>query len=239
MNANGALQAFTGQPIQPCRYKFPSTDLDSAIALAGTFTSVVLGTLQDVIQVFAQNGDVGLTRGIASVIGQEGEQEGYFRLLQGKVPNELPFLTTSTRDFAFNALNQNFVVPGSCPNIQVFQDKLKVFGPLTLLSTPQAKTEPIQFSFETETGLNMTMAKESLKVVYINQQNLPIVEDFTIVKTEGSTVTIEANFPYDENELNGLTIATVAEVGSGSGNFSNAQAVADATKFGPALIIVN
>ncbi|KKA17899.1 hypothetical protein T310_8164 [Rasamsonia emersonii CBS 393.64] len=236
LNANNALQAFTGQPIQPCRYKFPSTDLDSAITLAGTFTSVVLGTLQDVIQVFAKNGDVGLTRAVASVVGQEGEQEGFFRQLQGKVPNELPFLTTSTRDFAINALNQTFIVPGSCPNIQVIQG-LKVFEPLTLLSKPEAKTEPIQFSFETtDTTKNM----EGLKLVYVNQQNLPIVEDFTVVKTEGSTVTIEATFPYDENELNGLTITTVVEGASGSGsNFTDAQAVADATKFGPALIIVN
>ncbi|KAL1968221.1 hypothetical protein VTN77DRAFT_2056 [Rasamsonia byssochlamydoides] len=233
LNANNALEKFTGQPIQPCQYTFPSTDLESAIALAGTFTSVVLGTLQDVILVFAQNGDVGLTSAVASVVGQEGEQEGYFRLLQGKVPNELPFLTTSTRDFALNALNQTFFVPGSCPNLNIITG-LNVFEPLTLLSTPKAVTEPIQFRFENTAGLNTA----GLKVVYINQQNLPIVEDFTVVKTEGATVTIEANFPYEENELNGLTIAALAET-SASGNFTNAQAVADATKFGPALIIVN
>jgi hypothetical protein len=232
LNANNALEKFTGQPIQPCQYTFPSTDLNSAIVVAGTFTSVVLGTLQDVILVFAQNGDAGLTQGVAAVVGQEGEQEGYFRLLQGKVPSELPFLTTSTRDFAINALNQTFIVPGSCPNINLITG-LNVFEPLTLLTTPQAVTEPIQFSFENVSGLDTT----GLKVVYINQQNLPIVEDFTVVKTEGSTVTIEANFPYDENELNGLTIAALAE--TGASNFSTAQAVADATKFGPAVIIVN
>ena len=101
------------------------SDFNSSIKLAATFTSLVLGTLQDVIEIFAERGDVPLTVGVASVVGQEGEQEGWYRLLQGKVPSELPFLTTSTREFAFNALNQNFIVPGSCPNINLPLSELK------------------------------------------------------------------------------------------------------------------
>jgi len=229
LNANNALKHFNAEPIKPCKYTFPVSDFESAISLAATFTSVVLGTLQDVIEIFALNGDAPLTVGVASVVGQEGEQEGWYRLLQGKVPSELPFLTTSTREFAFNALNQTFFVPGSCPNINTI--KLTTFQPLTLLSKVDAKTEPIEFSFEGTWYSNY----KDLKLVYINQQNLPIVEDITVKKTDGPTVTIEANFPYDANEMNGLTIAVLAEGSS----FKNAQAVADATKFGPALIIVN
>jgi len=229
LNANNALKHFNTEPIQPCKYTFPVSDFKSAIALAGTFTSLVLATLQDVIEVFALNGDAPLTVGVASVVGQEGEQEGWYRLLQGKVPSELPFLTTSTREFAFNALNQTFIVPGSCPNINTIN--LTTFQPLNLLSKVEAKTEPIRFSFDKTWYDNYN----NLKVVYINQQNLPIVESFTVKMTDGPTVTIEANFPYDANEMNGLTIAVLAEGSS----FKNAQAVADATKFGPALVIVN
>jgi hypothetical protein len=111
------LKSQNQQPILPCKYNFPTTNFDDAIILASTFTDVALGTLQDVIQIFADNNDNANTRGIASVIGQEGEQEGFYRLLQNKglIPNALPFLTTSTRDFAFSAL-QAFVIPGSCPN---------------------------------------------------------------------------------------------------------------------------
>lgn len=117
LNAEGALKHFGQQPILPCKYVFPTTNFQDAIALAATFTDLVLGTLQDVIEIFADNNDNALTRGIASVIGQEGEQEGFFRLARDKklIPSSQPFLTTSTRDFAFSAL-QGFVVPGSCPN---------------------------------------------------------------------------------------------------------------------------
>jgi hypothetical protein len=117
LNAEGALKHFGQQPILPCKYMFPTTTFDDAIALASTFTDVVLGTLQDVIEIFANNNDNALTRGVAAVIGQEGEQEGFYRLLRNKklIPSSQPFLTTSTRDFAFSAL-QGFVVPGSCPN---------------------------------------------------------------------------------------------------------------------------
>jgi hypothetical protein len=117
LNAEAALKHFGQQPILPCKYVFPTTNFDDAIALAATFTDLVLGTLQDVIEIFANNNDNALTRGVASVIGQEGEQEGFYRLLRNKklIPSSQPFLTTSTRDFAFSAL-QGFAVPGSCPN---------------------------------------------------------------------------------------------------------------------------
>lgn len=74
LNANGALKAFNKDPIQPCKYNFPVTDFQSAIGLAATFTDVVLGTLQDVIQIFAMGGDFGLARAVASVVGNEAEQ---------------------------------------------------------------------------------------------------------------------------------------------------------------------
>jgi hypothetical protein len=117
LNAAKALQHFGHDPILPCKYMFPTTNFDDAIALAATFTDLVMGTLQDVIEIFANNNDNALTRGIASVIGQEGEQEGFYRLLRNKklIPSAQPFLTTSTRDFAFSAL-QGFIVAGTCPN---------------------------------------------------------------------------------------------------------------------------
>lgn len=226
------MQHFGHAPIQPCKYKFPVNDLDSAIKLANTFTSVVLGTLQDVVEVFAQMGDTALTRSIASVIGQEGEQEGWYRFFQGKVPSELPFLTTATRDLAFNALNQSFFVPGSCPNIDTIP--ARTFEPLTLLtSSVDSNTTSLQFSFVLTRGIS----EDNLKLVYINQQNVPIVEDFDAVKVEGDTVTIQAAFPYAQNEMNGLTIAVLAHGDQDS--LTDANAVSDHTKFGPALIIVN
>jgi len=230
INANNALKHFGTDQIQPCKYTFPVSDFQSAIRFAGTFTSLVLATLQDVIEIFAANGDAPLTTGVASVVGQEGEQEGWYRLIEGKVPSELPFLTTSTREFAFNALLQTVIVSGSCPNLKAIN--LTTFdGALKLLTNVEAKTESIKFSFE-----KPSYGYDNFKLAYINQQNLPIVEDIMVKSTEGSTVTFEANFPYDANEMNGLTIAALVK---SAGPFKNAQAVADATAFGPALIIVN
>jgi hypothetical protein len=125
INAELALKSQNQEPILPCKYIFPTTNFDDAIALAATFTDVVLGTLQDVIEIFADNNDNAQTRGVASIVGQEGEQEAFYRLLQNKnlIPNALPFLTTSTRDFAFSAL-QNFVVKGSCPNEDIINLKV-------------------------------------------------------------------------------------------------------------------
>jgi len=70
-NANAILKANGKDPIQPCQYKFPTTNLKDAFTLAATFTDLVLGVLQDVQLHLAQNGDAGVVPIIGSVIGQE------------------------------------------------------------------------------------------------------------------------------------------------------------------------
>ena len=89
-SCNGEVAEF-GETVY---YKFPTTDVLSAIALAETFTTLVLGTLQDASQLLAKNGDDGPVRAVASVIGQEGEQNGFYRTLLGLKPSQKPFLTT-------------------------------------------------------------------------------------------------------------------------------------------------
>lgn len=229
ISANNGLVHFDIEPVQPCAYYFPVDDFDSAIALAATFTDLVLGTLQDVIERFALGRDVDLAREIAAVIGQEGEQQGWYRTLQGKIPSALPFLTTSDLNFAFTAV-QNFVVPGSCPNIS--EIPLRTYEPLHVLTTPGPETQNLTFSFldpgnETEHSLWMT---------YINQLNLPIVEPLRVVSRAGDNVTATALFPYDEHLMNGLTIAAVTK---SDGPFGDANTVAKWTLAGPGLIIVN
>lgn len=229
IRANDALKHFKQDEIEPCEYNFPVQDFKSAIALASTFTDVVLGTLQDVVERFALGHDFDLAREIASVIGQEGEQQGWFRATQAKVPSELPFLTTSDLNFAFTAI-QDFVVPGSCPNINKIP--LRTFEGLKLLSTPGAHNQNLTFQFNDPDN----EAEHSLWMTYINQQNLPIVEPLRIISRNDTEVQAEALFPFDDHEMNGLTIAAVTK---SDGPFSDANSVAKWTLAGPGLIIVN
>jgi len=243
--AASILQSQNKSAIQPCQYKFPTTTFYDAIALAATFTDVVNGVLQDVIEIFATNKDYLFTRVVASVIGQEGQQSGFYRVIQQKpkIPSELPFLTTGVRDFAWTFL-QTVVVPGSCPNAN--QINLKVFGSLSLLTSPvQAADQTLSFSINTGTlsNLNSTVANTyknydwtKASVAYINQLNQPVVVPITNPTTSGSVVTFSASFPYTKNLLNGLTIAAVT---SSSGPFADAQGVADATLFAPGIIEIN
>ncbi|KAJ5587597.1 uncharacterized protein N7459_003362 [Penicillium hispanicum] len=229
LRANDALVHFNVNPIEPCQYTFPVQDFDSAIVLASTFTDLVLGTLQDVVERFALGRDVDLTREISSVIGQEGEQQGWFRIMQGKIPSELPFLTTSDLNFAFTAI-QEFVVPGSCPNIN--EIPLRTFEKLTLTTTPGPKTQNLTFVFED--ARNET--DHPLWITYINQLNLPIVEPLHPVSHKDNQTVAQALFPYEENLMNGLTIAVVTK---SDGPFADVTSVAKWTLAGPALIIVN
>lgn len=229
LDANNALAHVGIDPIEPCQYTFPVRDFDAALLLATTFTDVVLGTLQDVVERFALGGDFALTRGISSVIGQEGEQQGWFRVMQGKVPSELPFLTTSDLNFAFTTI-QNFVVPGTCPNIDSIP--LKTFAPLNVITPPAGETKNIKVSFDDPDGID----QDTLWLTYINQQNLPIVEPLRIISKENGTITAKALFPYEAHEMNGLTIAVVTKT---EGPFLNAYSVANETLAGPGLFIIN
>jgi hypothetical protein len=232
LNANGALKKFNLEPIEPCKYQFPVTDFQSAIALAATFTDVVLGTLQDVNQVFAQMGDNGLVRAVSSVIGNEGEQEGFFRLVGKKRPSSQPFLTTSTRDFAFTAI-QGFTIPDSCPNLSTID--LKTFKALNVLTQNiQPATQNLKFSFNAKDAGTNDWAQ--LGLVYINQQNTPIVKSLRNANVDGDVVTFEAAFPFDEFLMNGLTIAAVTK---SKGPFLNATEVSDNAIFAPGLIEIN
>ncbi|KAI9867888.1 MAG: hypothetical protein M1813_007710 [Trichoglossum hirsutum] len=238
LNANGALVKFGGQAIQPCKYNFPVSTVDEAIALASTFTDVVLGTLQDVQTRLGTSGDTALIRGVGSTLGQEGEQNGFYRTLQHKIPSALPFLTASTREFAFSALNQLFIVPDSCPNSKSID--LPVFQPLVVETKKiEPKSQNLQFSITITDGTNNKWGSDysGLSLVYINQQNVPIIQKVQSVRVDHNTVHFEAPFPFDQGKFgNGLTIAALT---NGAGPFANANEVAKAAVFGPGLIEIN
>lgn len=210
----------------------PVSDFQSAIALAGTFTDLVLGTLQDVNQIFAKNQDDGLVRAVTSVVGNEASQEGFFRLMQKKRPSSQPFVTTATRDFAFTAI-QDFVIEGSCPNIASIP--LKRFKPLVVeTKTIHAESQNLKFSFDMKDA-GMYDVKD-MRLTYLNGQNQPIVKGFENVKMEGGRVYFEAGFPYDDFLMNGLSVAAVT---MGADTFADADAMAKAAVFGPGLIEVD
>jgi hypothetical protein len=258
LGANGILAAAGQTTVQPCEYVFPSSTFDEAIDFARTFTDLVLGTLQDAQAGLAKNGDQEYIPLVGSVIGQEGEQNGFYRNQLGidtgvdLIPSELPFLTRSAGPFAFSALNQNVVVNGTCGNIGII--KLPVFGVLALdTPTPiQGKDQELEFSFS-KSGLK-GVSLDEVAVVFINSQNLPVVEKPKIISQKGDTVKVQAFLPFNKfiskssshdvdllspsnlSPVNGLTIAAVT---NSSGPFEDVPSVAAATLFGPALIEIN
>lgn len=148
--------------------------------------------------------------------------------MQARIPSELPFLTTSDLNFAFTAV-QSFTVPGSCPNLHKIP--LRTFENLEVLTKPKAESQNLTFAFEDKDN----EAEHDLWVTYVNQLNVPIVEPLHVVSREGTMVEATALFPYNEHELNGLTIAAVTK---SDGPFNDANSVAKWTLAGPGLIIV-
>jgi hypothetical protein len=252
LNAQGALQKFGLQPIQPCRYNFPFTDLEAAIAFAQTFTDVVLGTLQDVQFIFANNNDAGLVRAVGSVIGQEGQQDGFYRLFQGKNPSAQPFLTTSVRDFAFTALLSFTIGDGAtCPNVNTIP--LENFAALTVVTDPKTikpGDQSITYKIDLADLKHQNVPCRSAEVanfnwdpnhlpslVLINGQNAPITEKIRNVKKISDTVfQFDADFPQASQIMDGLTIAALVR---DTEDFATADDVAKKAVFAPAFLEVN
>ncbi|KAK4544860.1 hypothetical protein LTR36_003764 [Oleoguttula mirabilis] len=233
LGANGILASAGRTQIQPCEYVFPVDNFDDAIGLARTFTDVVLGTLQDAQNTFATDGDAELVALIGSVIGQEGEQNGYYRSLLNLIPSSNPFLTRSAGQFAFSALNQNFVVNGSCPPVDnVLFNAIPILGALTV-DTANILLEDQTLTFSVKSS---STDFSEYSVVFINQQNLPVVEPITNVKSSAGTVTFDAHFPGAQFIMDGLTIAAVTK---SAGPFASVPEVAANSVFGPGLIEIN
>lgn len=245
LGANGILAAAGRDQIQPCQYIFPTSDFDSAIALASTFTDVVLGTLQDALAAFGADGDVAFLPLVGSVIGQEGEQNGFYRLLspQQKIPSALPFLTRSAAPFALSALLQNFVVPGSCPNLELLTNAIPVFETLTPLNVGNLTLKDQTLTFTLSAAPNATVSlpssltSDDFSITYINQQNVPVTVPISNIKaSEKEKITFDALFPGQTNFLNGLTISALTK---GKGPFKAIEDVVKATVAGPGLIEIN
>lgn len=200
----------------------------------------MLGTLQDASQLLAANGDAGPVRGVASVIGQEGEQNGWYRTYLGLKPSEKPFLTTSVASFAFSAL-QGFV--DSCP-FDVTQIDLPIFPALSVVSGSggldvEAKDQSLAF----EADLSSVEGAEKyiggkvdgLFITYLTGQNLPVSEPVTNVSWDGKKIKFEASFPFSANVMEGLSIAALTT----KADFATPDDVPTATLAAPGLIQVN
>lgn len=246
LNANGAFQKFTGQMIQPCQYNFPVSNFNQSISLASTFTDVVLGTLPDIQTLFANANDNALIRGVGSVIGQEGEQNGFYRDILGKNPSALPFLTASARDFAFSAIVQNFVVPGSCSSsLDILQrGGLTIFDILTVVNPPttpmnqkvmfRLKTFSQKMEFSGEAAADVVSSHDNsttsphqqpdnLFLTYINQLNAPISVPIEDAKK------IDDNHNDDNDDHSSSTIQFSANF-PGADNLMNGLTIAAVTK---------
>lgn len=211
--------------------------------MAGIQTSLVMGALQDANVLFTKDGAAGLVRIVSSVIGQEGEQNGYYRLLLRLIPPESPFLTTVPGAFAYSAL-QNYVVPGSCP-YPLSNIHLPIFPPILTNGHPMALVPPQDqmLTFEADLkGSNSSAAASrhlggdgrGLFLTYTNGQQLPFSVPLRNVKWQGTTINFQAEFPHEQHIMGGLTHGALTT----GGNFTDPDAVVGAALAGPAIIQV-
>lgn len=228
--ANGILQTAGRAPIVPCKYDFPVNSYKEALAFISLQTDLVLGTLQEIAATVSSDGDAELINLFVSIAGQEGEQNGFFRSSLHKIPSALPFLSAASGAFTYSHINQQGIIAGSCPNGTFIANAgVPIFKPLDVVTHVSPATTEVEFSVSGSLPSNTS-------VVYINQQNTPKTYAISNIKNDNGKTTFTVPFPYNQFEMNGLTIAAVV---NGAGNFASAGAVAMSTVFGPGLIEIN
>lgn len=148
--------------------------------------------------------------------------------MQKKVASSAPLLTGGAPQFAYTAISQ-FIVPGSCPNIDVIG--LTAFPALTIETTPTAANSTQLFS------INGTVSVTNASIAYLSGQNLPVTVPITNINTEGGRTYFFAEFPYESGFARGLTIGAL--VSGANAAFNSSAQVAAATIAGPALIKID
>ncbi|KAM0664400.1 hypothetical protein ACQRIU_006982 [Beauveria bassiana] len=223
-----------------CEYQFPASDLNGAIRLASTFTAVVLGALQSANVAFAKENMTVPIQLISSVIGQEGEQNGFYRHLIKQVPSESPFMTIVPAAFIFSAV-QPFIVPGSCP-YPLTNIGLPILPPLAvnggLIATVKPKDQRLSFAADLTNAKNGTACTCSdgakLWLTYTTGQLKPISVPTDNVKWDDKKISFEADFPFEKNVMMGLTHAALTT----AKDFETVDDVVGSTLAAPAIIQV-
>ncbi|KAK1830675.1 hypothetical protein QBC39DRAFT_353610 [Podospora conica] len=241
INAIRTLTNFKAFAPAPCKYQLPTSTTYEAIALAERFTDLVISTLQDAAQAVARNGDVGPVRGITSSLGQEGQQEGFYRIVLSKKPSEKPFLTTNVAAFLYSNLQQ-YIVPGSCP-FDLKEIKLPIFPALQVISgnggvNVAAKDQKLSFraDLSKSAAADPFVGKaDGLFVTYFSGQLLPISVPIENAKWNGRVASFDAAFPFIKNEMVGLSIASLTT----KSGFAAPGEVVGATLAAPGLIQVD
>lgn len=228
ISANEGLNGSGHAEIKPCAYEFPVTSFDAAIRMADDFSGLLIGVISAVIQQFIDGGD-GEPSTIAqfcAVLGQEGQQDGFFRLMASKVPNANPFLTSTTLSFLYSHIKQSYVAKGTCPSTI----DLPLYETLIPLDAPGASNTTVRYN-TTQTGVTT-----NYHIAYMSGQISPVVVPISKIAKHGSVTTFTADFPFDTGFSRGLTVAALVK---NNGPFANASQVADSTLAGPGLIQVN
>ncbi|KAL9599057.1 MAG: hypothetical protein Q9219_004091 [cf. Caloplaca sp. 3 TL-2023] len=244
LGANGILQGADQAPIAPCQYDFPVCNFRQAILLAQTFTDIALGAVPVVQTLFANDGgeEIRNVPLLGSILGQEAQQDGFFRYVQHKTPSAAPFLTGGSLDFAFTALHA-FIVPDSCPT-PLSSISLTNFKPLEVYRGPAGVPGPRK-TVLFRLPANETIDCERQSIAYISGQNVPFQVPFEDCQpyppSSDNRTYAFASFPIDSGKItNGLTIAAIVNVpANGTNTLLTPDAVAAATVFGPGLIEYN
>lgn len=216
VGAVNTLQAANAFVPTPCKYEFPFDTLEKSIALAETFTAVVLGALQDATVTFAADPAlINAVRVVASIVGQEGEQNGFYRHFLGYVPSEKPFLTFVPGAYAWSIL-QLGVVPGSCP-YDLAEIDLPIFPGLEVNGDTVAVIEPVDQTLTFRADLKDFAAAEEyigcgadkIFLTYTAGQELPFSVEVEDLEWDGTVVTFKAFFPYEEHVMGGFSHAAI------------------------------
>lgn len=214
------------------QYVFGVENYIDATATANAFTDIIISSLQYVQMELATDGSMEaslLVPLIGSILGQEGEQDGAYRAVQGQIPPAAPLLTTSLGQYVYNIINQLWTVPGSCPDADTID--IPIFKPLSILTPPSASNTSITYSTSAK---NITSSTNS--IVYMTGQRCPFTVPIHSITSEGPTTHFTADFPFETGFSKGLTVAMLI---NGTSTLKTSDAVVNATLAGPGLIEVD
>jgi len=110
-----SLSHYKKPVVQPCKYKFPKSNIEEFVKTSLTIVLLEIGLLLDTIGLVVST-DIWMVGPLASTIGSKARMAGLINMMQNHIPAAAPREVAMPANLVYSYIMTNYVEANSCPD---------------------------------------------------------------------------------------------------------------------------